>query len=142
MNESLQQLGIPFFLILSFLLGYLIAYFAGRAKTAKLLADSEAAAKNLRVLSKQLQDAQEAEKKSNQELDEIRESLQRIDAGYQKSKMVMLDQQTQLDKAAAAATSYEQTIEALHQQILELHQEKNTLETTLDHSDQSSEQIA
>lgn len=142
MNESLQQLGIPFFLILSFLLGYLIAYFAGRMRMAKLLLDAEAVAEKISGLGRQLQDALEAEQKSNQELDEIRESLQRIDTGYQKSKVIILDQQTQLEKAVAAAKSYEQTIEDLHQQILELHQQKNTLESTLDHSDQAKEQLA
>jgi len=142
MNETLQTLGIPFFLILSFLLGYLIAYFAGRSKAAKWMEGSTAVEGKIENLTRQLNQALEEHQKSDQELEDISAHFEKIKAEYNRTKVVVFEQQTQLEKAAAAAASYEQTIESLNQQILQLHQEKNMLENNMTQSDNAADQIA
>jgi len=89
MNETLQTLGIPFFLILSFLLGYLIAYFAGRSKAAKWMEGSTAVEGKIENLTRQLNQALEEHQKSDQELEDISAHFEKIKAEYNRTKVVV-----------------------------------------------------
>lgn len=144
MNDNalnLLDLGVWFFLILAFLVGYLTAYFISRAKVAKALQTGEEAQQKLLSQESKLRQGLEQAKRYQEELKDLGTSLRVLDTDYQKNKQVIVDLQTKLEKANAAENSYKQTIESLNQQILQLHRERENLEDTLENTDRTAEQL-
>lgn len=144
MNDNalnLLDLGVWFFLILAFLVGYLTAYFISRAKVTKALQKGEEAQQKYLSQENKIRQGLEQSKRFQEELKDLDTNLRVLDTEYRKNKQVIVDLQTQLEKAAAAENSHKQTIESLNQQILQLHNEKESLEDTLDNTDRTAEQL-
>lgn len=144
MNENslnLLDAGIWFFLILSFLVGYLIAYFISRAKVVNFTKNADALQSKFQVQEEQLKKTEEDLLRHKAQLRELDETIKILDAEHQRGKQSILELQTQVDKAKASEKSYTQTIESLHQQILQLHQDNENLEHTLSNTDRTAEQL-